>query len=131
MRHMDTKKSDSLDRQVNATLQGSFLGMFLTELFEGVGYLSLILLLLEAIWEWDVMFRRPDVYVLIVTALGQSAWLARRKFKGLSLPWWSWLVGMLFYALIESLIEGGSFFTKPKHFTFVVLTLVYACGAVL
>ena len=129
MRHMDIKKSDSLDRQVNATLQGSFLGMFLTELFEGVGYLSLILLLLEAIWEWNVMFRRPDVYVLIVTAMGQSAWLARRKFKGLPLPWWSWLVGMLFYALIESLIEGGSFFAKPKHFIFVLLTLVYACGA--
>lgn len=128
---MDTEKDDALDQQVKATLQGSFLGMFLTELFEGVGQLALLLLLLEAIWESSAMFSKPDVYVLTVTALGQSAWLARRRLKGLALPWWSRLVGLLFYALAESLIEGGSFFTKPKHLTFVVLMLVYAWGAAL
>lgn len=128
---MDTKEEDALDQQVKATLQGSFLGMFLTELFEGVGQLALLLLLLEAIWESSAMFSKPDVYVLMVTALGQSAWLARRRLKGMALPWWSRLVGLLFYALAESLIEGGSFFTKPKHLTFVALMLVYAWGAAL
>jgi len=47
--------------------------MFLTELFEGVGQLALFLLLLEAIWEGSASWIKPDVYVLIVMALGQSA----------------------------------------------------------
>ncbi|MDD5334244.1 MAG: adenylate/guanylate cyclase domain-containing protein [Rhodoferax sp.] len=128
---MDTEKTDSLDQQVKTTSQGSFLGMFVTELFEGVGQLALLLLLLEAVWEWGAMFSKPDVYVLIVTALGQSAWLARRRYKELALPWWSRLVGLIFYALAESLIEGGSFFTKPKHLTFIILMLIYAWGAAL
>ncbi len=87
--------------------------------------------MLEAIWEWDFMFSKPDVYVLSVAALGQSAWLARRRFQGLTLPWWSRLVGLGAYAIMESLIEGISFFDKPKHLTFIVLMLVYAWGAAL
>jgi adenylate cyclase len=123
--------SDSLDRQVNATLRGSFLGMFLTELFEGVGQLALFLLLLEAIWEGSASWGKPDVYVLSLMALGQSAWLAWRRLKGLPLLWWSRLVGLVFYALVESLIESASFFVKPKHITFAVLMLIYAWGAAL
>ena len=80
-------------------MQGSWLGLFLTELFQGVGLLALCLLLLEAIWEGSASFFKPDVYVLIVMALGQSAWLAWRQFNGLSQPWWSRLVGLVFYAL--------------------------------
>lgn len=128
-RAMNPNEADALDQQVNATLQGSWLGLFLTELFQGVGQLALFLLLLEAIWEWDVIFSKPDVYVLLVMALGQSAWLAERQFKGLALPWGSRLAGLVFYALVESLIEGGAFFVKPKHITFGVLMLMYAWGA--
>jgi len=124
-------KADNLDQQVNATLQGSWLGLFLIELFQGVGLLALCLLLLETIWEGRASFFKPDLYVLIVMALGQSAWLARRQLKGLSLPWWSRLVGLVFYALAESLIEGPSFFIKPKHIIFAVLMLAYAWGAAL
>jgi class 3 adenylate cyclase len=124
-------QADSLDEQVNDTLQGSWLGLFLTDLAHGVGYLALLQLLLEAIWEWDFIFSRPDVYVLSIAAVGQSAWLARRQHKGLALPWWSRLVGMVGYVLVESLIEGGSFFDKPKHVTFVFLMLLYAWGAAL
>ncbi len=105
--------------------------MFLTELFEGVGQLALFLLLLEAIWEGGASWVKPDVYVLTVTALGQSAWLAWRRLKGLPQPWWSRLVGLVFYALVESLLEGASFFVQPKHLTFGVLMLVYAWGAAL
>jgi len=125
------RKSDTLDQQVNATLQGSWLGLFLIELFQGVGQLALCLLLLEAIWEGSASFVKPDVYALVVMALGQSAWLAQRQLKGLSQPWWSRLVGLVFYATVESLIEGASFFIKPKHITFAVLMLVYAWGAAL
>lgn len=123
--------TDYLDKQVNDTLQGSWLGLFLTDLAHGVGYLALLQLLLEAIWEWDVMFSRPDVYVLSVAAVGQSAWLAWRQRQHLALPWWSRLVGMVGYVLVESLIEGGAFFDKPKHVTFVVLMLLYAWGTAL
>jgi len=87
--------------------------------------------MLEAIWEWNFMFTKPDVYVLSIAALGQSAWLARRRFHGLTLPWWSRLVGLGAYALMESLIEGISFFDRPKHLTFIVLMLMYAWGAAL
>jgi class 3 adenylate cyclase len=128
---MEIQKADSLDQQVNATLKGSWLSFFLTDLFQGVGHLALLLLMLEAIWEWSFMFSKPDVYVLSVAALGQSAWLARRRFQGLALPWWSRLVGLMAYALMESLIEGISFFDKPKHLTFIVLSLMYAWGAAL
>jgi class 3 adenylate cyclase len=128
---MNTAHSDALDKQVNATLQGSWLGLFLNELFQGVGQLALFLLLLEVVWEWGNNFNKPDVYVLLAMALGQSAWLAWRRFKGQALPWWSRLAGLFFYALVESLIEGGSFFLKPKHITFGVLMLVFAWGAAL
>ena len=128
---MEIPKTDSLDQQVSATLKGSWLSFFLTDLFQGVGHLALLLLMLEAIWEWNFMFTKPDVYVLSIAALGQSAWLARRRFQGLALPWWSRLVGLAAYALMESLIEGISFFDRPKHLTFIVLMLMYAWGAAL
>lgn len=128
---MKTDKTDPLDQQVNATLQGSYLGLFLTELFQGAGQLALFLLLLEAVSEWGAVFSKPDVYVLSIAAVGQSAWLARRQFTGLAWPWWSRLTGLLFYALVESLIEGTSFFFAPHHITFGILMLVYAWGAAL
>ena len=128
---MDTDKSDSLDRKINTTLQGSWLGMFLNELFQGVGQLALFLLLLEVVWEWGNNLSKPDMYLLLTMALGQSAWLAGRRLKEQALPWWSRLAGLFFYALVESLIEGGGFFFKPKHLTFGVLTLLFAWGAAL
>lgn len=125
------RKADSLDVKVNDTLQASWLGLFLTDLAHGVGYLALLQLILESIWEWDYMFTRPDVYVLSTAALGQSAWLAWRQRRGLALPWWSRLVGMVGYVIVESLFEGAGFFDKPKHVTFVFLMLLYAWGAAL
>lgn len=124
-------KTDELDVHVSATLQGSLLSLFLTELFEGVGQLALLLLLLEAIWEGGASWVKPDIYVLLVVALGQSAWLAWRKHKNKTLPWWGHLAGLVFYALIEALIEGASSFFKPKHIAFAILTLAYAWGAAL
>lgn len=128
---MNTEKTDSLDQQINLTLQGSWLGLFLTELFQGAGQLALFLLLLEAVSEWTQLFSKPDVYVLLMVALGQSAWLAWRSRQGLAQPWWGRLVGLLFYVLVESLIEGVSFFFAPHHLTFGGLMLVYAWGAAL
>lgn len=128
---MSTEKTDSLDQQVNATLHGSYLGLFLTELFQGAGQLALFLLLLEAVSEWQEIFRKPDVYVLLLAALGQSAWLAWRKLRGLAQPGWRQLAGLLFYAGVESLIEGVSFFFAPHHLTFGVLSLLFAWGAAL
>lgn len=119
---------DALDAQVAQTLRGSWLGMFLTELFQGVSQIALFLLLLEAIWEGSAMFDKPDVFVLSTLALGQSAWLAQRHQSGLTNPWWTRLVGVLAYALVESVIEGTAFFSKPKHLTFIVLTLLFVWG---
>lgn len=128
---MRTDKTDPLDRQVNATLQGSYLGLFLAELFQGAGQLALFLLLLEAVLEWDELFSKPDVYVLLLAALGQSAWLAWRRLKGLTQPWWGRLLGLAFYVLVESLLEGPAFFSAPHHITFAVLTCMFAWGAAL
>ncbi|MDD2811640.1 adenylate/guanylate cyclase domain-containing protein [Rhodoferax sp.] len=122
---------DALDQQVANTLKGSWLGAFLTELFQGVSQIALFLLLLEAIWEWGNMFNKPDVVVLLVLALGQSAWLAQRRQQNLTNPWWTRLVGVLAYAVVESLIEGWTFFVKPKHLTFMVLTLLFVWGLAL
>lgn len=121
----------TLDQQVARTLQGSWLSMFATELFQGVGQIALFLLLLEAIWDWDAMFSKPDVYALFSLALGQSAWLALRRHHGLVNPWWTRLTGLVLYAVVETLIEGPAFFEKPKHLTFIVLTLIFVWGLVL
>lgn len=128
---MTSKANDSLDRQVAQTLQGSWLGIFLTELFQGVGQIALFLLMLETIWEWGAVLGKPDVYVLFVTAVGQSVWLSQRRFQGLENPWWTHLFGLTLYALAESIIEGPDFFTKPKHLTFIVLTLLFVAGLAL
>lgn len=122
---------DALDAQVAQTLRGSWLGMFLTELFQGVSQIALFLLLLEAIWEGSAMFGKPDVFVLSALALGQSAWLAHRRQSGLTNPWWTRLIGLLVYVLVESAIEGLSFFSKPKHLTFMLLTLLFVWGLTL
>jgi adenylate cyclase len=128
---MNTDKTDALDQQVHATLQGTYLGLFLAELFQGAGQLALFLLLLEAVQEWGELFSKPDVYVLLVAALGQSAWLAWRSLKGLRQPWWNRLLGLMFYVLIESLVEGPAFFSAPHHIAFGVLSLMFAWGAAL
>lgn len=120
--------TDSLDQQVNAKLRDSWQGMFLTELFQGVSQLTLLLLLLEAIWDGAAMFAKPDVYVLFVMTMAQSAWLAQRQFSGLANFWWTRLVGLVCYALVEVLLEGPAFFSKPKHLTFIVLTLFFVGG---
>lgn len=122
---------DTLDQQVARTLQGSWLSLFATELFQGVGQIALFLLLLEAIWDWGAMFGKPDVYVLFVLAIGQSAWLAQRRHQGQVNPWWTRLTGLVIYTVAETLIEGQSFFEKPKHLTFIVLTLVFVWGLTL
>lgn len=128
---MNTHPTDTLDQQVSTTLQGSYLGLFLAELFQGSGQLALFLLLLEAVLEWGDIFSKPDLYVLLVVALGQSAWLAWRQRQGLTQPGWSRLLGLLFYVLIESLVEGLAFFSAPHHVTFGVLMLLFAWGAAL
>ncbi len=128
---MTSGTHDGLDQQVSATLAGSWKALFLTELFQGAGLLALFLLLLEAVSEWGEVFSKPDVYVLLVVALGQSAVLAWRSFKGLAQPWWSRLVGLGFYAAVEAPIEGYSFFVAPHHIAFAVLMLVYAWGTAL
>lgn len=128
---MATPIADSLDRQVHTTLQGSYLGQFLAELFQGSGQLALMLLLLEAVLEWSDIFTKPDVYVLLIAAWGQSAWLAWLRLKGQVPPWWSRLLGLAFYGLIESLLEGPAFFFAPHHITFAVLTILFAWGAAL
>lgn len=110
-------------------MQGSWRGLFLTEVFQGIGQLALCLLLLEAIWEGSASLVKPDVYVLLAMTLGQSAWLSWSQFKGRRQVWWTRLVGLALYALVESLIEGPSFFVKPKHVTFAVLMLMYVAGA--
>jgi class 3 adenylate cyclase len=120
--------ADSLDQQVNARLRDSWQGMFFTELFQGVSQLAMLLLLLEAIWDGGAMFAKPDIYVLLLMTLAQSAWLAQRQFSGQANPAWTRLVGLVLYALIETLIEGPAFFTKPKHLTFVILTLFFVLG---
>lgn len=102
--------------------------MFLTELFQGVSQLAFLLLLLEAIWDGVAMFAKPDVYVLFVMTMGQSAWLAQRQFTGQDNFWWTRLVGLVCYAAVEMLIEGPAFFGKPRHVTFVVLTLCFVVG---
>ena len=125
---MKPTDSDPLDQQVSSTLQDSWLGMFLTELFQGVSLLALLLLLLEAIWDWAGMFSKPDIYVLFVMLMAQSAGLAQRQFNGLTNYWWTRVIGLLCYAVVESLLEGSDFFAQPKHVTFIVLTLVFVLG---
>lgn len=131
MEGLHDKPNDSLDRQVAKTLQGSWLGMFLTELFQGVGQIALFLLVLEVIWNGDAILGKPDVYVLFVMSIGQSAWLSRRRLQGLNNPWWMRLWGLALYVLAESLLEGPTFFIKPKHLTFIALTLLFVWGLAL
>ena len=119
---------DALDVRVRATVQGSWLGRFLGELLQGSGLLALLLLLLEAIGEWDSLWHRPDVYVLMTVAVGQSAWLAWRLRGDASLGWWNRALGLLLYAVVESWLEGPEFFAQTRHITFAVLTLLYAAG---
>jgi class 3 adenylate cyclase len=122
---------DTLDQQVARTLKGSWLSLFATELFQGVGQIALFLLLLEAIWDWGSMLGKPDVYVLLALAIGQSAWLAQRQYQDQTNLWWTRLTGLVLYATMETWLEGPSFFEKPKHLTFIVLTLVFVWGLAL
>ena len=110
---MNTEKTDSLDQQVNAPLQGSWLGMFLTELFQGAGQLALFLLLLEAVLEWEQIFSKPDVYVLLIVALGLILFYIALDLKGA--PW----------------VEGVSdFFTSAPH-AFLLALAITQVGALI
>ena len=128
---MSSQAEDSLDRQVADTLRGSWPSVFLTELFQGVGQIALFLLMLEAIWDWGAMLGKPDIYVLFVTTVVQSAWLTQRRFQNLKNRWWTRLLGLAVYVLAESVIEGPEFFTKPKHLAYIVLTLFFVSGLAL
>lgn len=117
-----------LNDQIAAKLRGEPVGLFLSELFQGGGQLALMLLLLELVTEWLRAWSRPDIWVLLVVAVGQSAWLARLTFKGREAAWWSRLLGLVVYAVVESVLEGPHFFLAPHHISFAVLSLVYALG---
>lgn len=109
-------------------LSGSRLSRFWQELLRNSGQFPIGILFIEVLREGFGYFGKPDLYVLIPSALVQAHWLTSREDR----PAWQRLGGNLiapfFYTLGEMSIEGFVFFQSPHHvaywgFAFLIAVL--------
>lgn len=105
----------STSLSVERRLRGSFSERFWQELFRNTGQFPIGILLIEAMLEGRDYLFKPDMYVLIPSALAQAWWLARQP-EGRG---WQRFVGNLIapalYTVGEVMIEGMKFFQSPHH----------------
>lgn len=94
--------------------------------FTHSGHVPVVLLILEALLARPGYFSRADPYVLLAAGILQAClteWLASR---GRPRPFLANLVGPLLYTVVESALEGASFFREWHHQAYWAFALGFA-----
>lgn len=113
-------------QDVDALLAPPYKARVAQQFFTHSAHAPVTILILEWLLSGTGYFGEPDAYVLILAALIQAVWLAHPKRYQTG-----WIVagnlsGVIFYTLVESLIEGLNFFSLPQHIAYWFIAVTFA-----
>ncbi len=112
------------EQDLEQRLVGSATSRFWTELFRNSGQFPIGILLIEALTEkWEYL-TKPDLYVLIPSALIQAWWLSRQTQRSAWKRFLGNLIAPTLYTVFESSIEGLRFFQSPHHIAYWVFAVL-------
>ncbi|MBI5838458.1 MAG: adenylate/guanylate cyclase domain-containing protein [Chloroflexi bacterium] len=111
------------NHSVERRLSGSPANRFWAELFRNTGQFPIGILLIESLTEkWEYL-TKPDLYVLIPSALIQSWWLSRQTQGSGWTRFLGNLIAPLLYTVGETAFEGMMFFQSPHHIAYWVFAI--------
>lgn len=105
-------------------LQSSLAQRFWRELFRNTGQYPIGILLIEALTEGAAYLAKPDIYVLIPSALAQAYWIARQTRPRRAQRFLGNLIAPTLYTLGEVAIEGVKFFNSPHHVAYWLFAIL-------
>ncbi len=105
----------SANETIEKHLQSSFVQRFWRELFRNTGQFPIGILLIEALTEGAAYIAKPDMYVLIPSALVQAYWVAKQTQGQRVQRFLGNLIAPALYTIGEVAIEGMKFFESPHH----------------
>lgn len=108
---------------VESRLLGPLRTRFWQEFFGNSAHFPLINLLYEVLNEGADYLGSFDLYALFIGAAVQSYWLAYWQTQDRSHRFWGNLIGPAIYSLVETSIEGWSFFASANHLAYWVFSL--------
>ncbi len=113
-----------LSRAVENRLSDSPASRFWQELFRNSGQFPMGILLLELLAEGWEYFTKPDLYVLIPSAMLQAYALSRRPVLTGWQKFFGNLIAPALYTLVEMAFEWTEFFFAPHHIAFWVFAIL-------
>ena len=105
----------SSNENIERHLQSSLSQRFWRELFRNTGQFPIGILLIEALTEGMAYLSKPDMYVLIPSALVQAYWMAKQAQGRRVQRLLGNLIAPALYTFGEVAIEGMKFFESPHH----------------
>ena len=103
---------------LEARLGGTFRTRFSLELLRNSGQFPVANILLEMLLEGPRVLLAADLYVLVLAAFAQAAWLARRLRPSRMALFFGNLIGPAAYTAVEVLAEGLRFLEAPHHIAY-------------
>jgi len=112
------------EQSVEQRLAGSAANRFWTELFRNTGQFPIGILLIESLTEkWEYL-TKPDLYVLVPSALIQAWWLSRQPQRSALTRFFGNLIAPSLYTIFETSIEGLNFFQSPHHVAYWIFAVI-------
>jgi class 3 adenylate cyclase len=112
------------EQSVEQRLAGSAANRFWTELFRNTGQFPIGILLIESLTEkWEYL-TKPDLYVLVPSALIQAWWLSRQPQRSALTRFFGNLIAPSLYTIFETSIEGLDFFQSPHHVAYWIFAVI-------
>ena len=105
-------------------LQSSVTQRFWRELFRNTGQFPIGILLVEALTEGAAYLTKPDMYVLIPSALIQAYWVAKQTQGQRAQRFLGNLIAPALYTFGEVAIEGMKFFSSPHHVAYWIFAML-------
>ena len=105
----------TVNPNIEKHLQSSLAQRFWRELFRNTGQYPIGILLIEALNEGAAYLTKPDMYVLIPSALVQAFWMAKQTQSRRVQRFLGNLIAPTLYTMGETAIEGIKFFDSPHH----------------
>lgn len=103
------------DENIERHLQSSLIQRFWRELFRNTGQFPIGILLIEALTTGVAYLAKPDMYILIPSALAQAYWVAKQAQGQRAKRLIGNLIAPALYTLGEVTVEGLEFFESPHH----------------
>jgi len=105
--------------EIEKRLRGTQQGRIIHELLMNSIHFPILIIVLELLIETPAeYFKEPDFYVIIIACLIQSYFLGSWRDQDKPHRFLGNLISPIIYTLLESMVEGLSFFESPHHLAY-------------